>query len=201
VRVLTAKWGNADRISPEGVVTGALEEPTAAVSDKPIFIYVVDESDEDMTTKIEKLILDNNKILVGMRVFKCVKMTPDDVANDPLLEVKHTPCLILVSRNYEKTQVFSGSKLKTSKVYDGLKKFARKAYKTNFDKSVKATLKLLNEFDKINNAKKALEAKKAKDDVSKTELAKIEKELAELAKRQKAADKELAGHSVFELRV
>ena len=66
MRVLTAKWGSADRISP-AVVTGESAESTPAVSDKPIFIYVVDEADEDATTKIEKLILEAEAFVQGDR--------------------------------------------------------------------------------------------------------------------------------------
>ena len=84
MRVLTAKWGSATRVSPEtsGVVTGDNEGEEGAtaseprLADKPMFIYVTDGSGTDGFDKIEKVVLDDNKVLVGMKAFKCVKMAP-----------------------------------------------------------------------------------------------------------------------------
>jgi dGTP triphosphohydrolase len=195
VRVLTAKWDTASRISPAdgGVVTGESTgdeaEAPKVLADKPLFIYVTDGAGEEGFDKIEKVILDDNKILVGMKAFKCVKMTTEDVANDPLLsgKSKDDRYFLFVSRDYEDVKAVDGSKLKTNAVYSMMKRFAQREYKTKFEKTVKATLKLLVEYDKINNAKKVIEAKKQRegDDLSKGEAAKIEKELAELEERQK----------------
>lgn len=205
MRVLTAKWGSATRVSPTdgATVTGeksdskdeASEKPMA---EKPMFIYVTDGSEDGAFDKIEKVILDDNKVLVGMRAFKCVKMSPSDVQDDPLLSghAKESRFFLFVSRDYSKVKVIEGKKMKTKAVYTMMKKFASKEYKTNFDKSVRATLKLLLEYDKINNAKKVLTAKKQREgaDISKGEAKKIDKELAELEERQKeteAKEKEL----------
>lgn len=182
-----------ERVSPqEAVVTGSEEgktDPTPA--DKPFFIYVTDGSDEGPADKIEKVILDDNKVLVGMHFFTCVKMTPEQVANDPLLSGKSDDprYFLFVSRDYEDVKVVDGNKMKTSQVVKMMKKFAKKAYKTNFDRTVKAVLKLLNEYDKVNNSRKVLEAKKAKDP-SERELKEIEKELADLAEEQKTLEEQ-----------
>jgi hypothetical protein len=195
VRVLTAKWGTASRVSPSdtGVVTGEStgDEPEAEkpLAEKPLFIYVTDGASDGGFDKIEKVILDDNKVLVGMKAFKCVKMTTEDVENDPLLsgKSKDERYFLFVSRDYEDVKAIDGNKMKTKTVYSTMKKFAQREYKTKFEKTVKATLKLLLEYDKINNAKKVLEAKKQRegDDLSKGEARKIEKELEELAERQK----------------
>ena len=164
MRVLTAKWTTANRVSPSGVVTGESdgEDAEKPMADKPMFIYVTDGSaGEDGFDKIEKVILDDNKILIGTHVFRCIKMTPEDVENDPLLSGKSDDerYFIFVSRDYEDVEVLDGSKLKKKKVYSTMKKFAKKAYKTNFEKNVKAVLKLTNEFDKINGAMRTLKQK------------------------------------------
>ena len=63
-------------------------------------------------------------------------------------------------------------------------------------------LKLLLEYDKINNAKKVLEQKKARegDKLSKGEAKKIEKELEALAERQKKAEEKEKKLLTFELK-
>ena len=183
-----------ERISPaEAVVTGSeegeeAEKPTA---EKPFFIYVTDGATEGPSDKIDGVVLDDNKVLVGMHFFKCVKMTPEQVENDPLLSghSKDVRYFLFVSHDYEKVAVIDGKKMKASQVVKTMKKFAKKAYKTNFDKTVKSVLKLLVEYDKVNNARKQLEAKKGRDP-SERELKEIEKELAELAEEQKGLEEQ-----------
>jgi len=206
VRVLTAKWDTANRVSPIGTITGESEtaaEPARA--EKPLFIYVTDGADTEDFDKVEKVILDDNKVILGLKVFKTIKMTPEAVAGDPFIADagKTIPRFILVSCDYSKIEVIEDNKMKTKKVYDAMKKFARREYKTNFDKNIKAMLKLLLEFDKINNAKKTLLAKKERegDNISKAEAKKIAEELAELEERQKEADAEFVKLMTFEVRV
>jgi len=157
-----------------------------------MFIYVTDGGEGGDFDKVNKVILDNNDILVAMWAFRCVKMSESDVEDDPLLadEGKEVPRFIFVSRDYSKITVLEGSKLKTKKVYDAMIKFASKEYKVNMKKTVKATKKLLNEFDKINGALKTLTAKEARlgDDISKSDAKKIAKEKDELEERKKEAD-------------
>ncbi len=164
------------------------------MADKPLFIFVTDGSEEGGFDKIKEVVLDDNKVLVGMRAFKCVKMTPSDVNDDPLLSGhkrgKDTRYFLFVSRDYKKVTALTGSKIKAKKVYTTMKRFAAKAYKTKFDKNVKATLKLLIEFDKINNGLKVLADKETRlgADISKSEARKIAAEKDALQKRQKEAD-------------
>ena len=172
--------------------------------DKPMFIYVTDGGSEGPHDKIDNVVLDDNKVLVGMKAFKCVKMSPSDVNDDPALSgrSKDDRYFLFVSRDLGKITVIDGSKMKAKNVYNAMKKHASKEYKTKFDKNVKATLKLLLEFDKINNATKVLKEKKARlgSDISKGESKKIEKELAELEERQKEADAKRDELFTFELK-
>ena len=198
------------RVSPEnsGVVTGEGskkdEKSESELLDKPLFIYVTDGGTEGAYDKIEKVVLDDNKVLIGMKAFKCVKMSPSDVNDDPLLsgQSKDDRYFLFVSRDMSKVSVVDGSKMKAKNVYNTMKKHASKEYKTKFDKNVKAVLKLCLEFDKINNAKKVLEQKKQRlgSDISKGEAKKIEKELAELEEAQKKADTKRDELLSFELK-
>lgn len=212
MRVLTAKWGSTTRVSPKSdVVTGegteAGESADVELLDKPMFIYVTDGSEEGSFDKIEKVVLDDNKVLVGMKAFKCVKMSPSDVNDDPLLSGKNkskdSRYFLFVSRDYKKVTALTGAKIKAKSVYKTMCKFAKKDYKTNLDKNVKATLKLLIEFDKINNGLKVLadKEKRVGADISKGEAKKMAKEKAELEKRQKDADALRDKLLTFELKV
>ena len=165
------------------------EKPMA---DKPMFIYVTDGAETSEFDKVDKVILDDNKVLVGMWAFRCVKMSPSDVQDDPLLadEGDETPRFIFVSRDYSKISVLEGSKLKTKKVFDTMSKFAKHDWKVNLKKVYKDTMKVLNEFDKINSALKTLKQKEAREgsDMSKADAKKLAKEKEELEKRQKKAE-------------
>ena len=180
------------------------DKSEAQLLDKPMFIYVTDGGTEGAHDKIDNVVLDDNKVLVGMKAFKCVKMSPSDVNDDPALSgrSKDDRYFLFVSRDLSKVTVVDGSKMKAKNVYNAMKKHASKEYKTKFDKNVKATLKLLLEFDKINNATKVLKEKKARlgSDISKGESKKIEKELAELEERQKEADAKRDELFTFELK-
>jgi hypothetical protein len=212
--VLNKAWGSLERVSPREaeVVTGAeasAETEKAAekpVASQPFFIYVTDETGAGSsdTEKIDKVILYNNDVCIGMWAFTCVKMTPAQVAADPLIADagKATPRLLFVSHDYADVEVLEDSKLSASKVYDAMKKFAKKAYKTNFDKNVQAMGKILIEWDKINNQRKVLEEKEKREgaDMSPADRKKIAKEREEIEKAQKEADEKKESLLRFELR-
>ena len=99
-------------------------------------------------------------------------------------------------------KVIEGKNLSSKKLYTAMKASANRAYKTKLDKNVKSLLKLLNEFNKINNAKKNLDQKEQRlgDEITKAETKKIAKEREELAEEQKAADELRAELYKFELK-
>ena len=171
---------------------------------QPLFVYVTDGGSEGAFDKIDKVVLDDNKVLIGMHAFKCVKMSPSDVNDDPLLSgrSKDTRYFLFVSRDMEKVSVVDGGKMKASTVYTTMKKHASIDYSTNFDRNVKAVGKLLLDFDKINNAMKVLKDKqdRAGADASKADVKKFEKEMAELEEAQKEADAQREELLKFELK-
>lgn len=205
---MAGNWKSANRISPtSGVVTvaeDAAESDEMPMADKPMFIYVTDGGETSDFDKVDKVILDDNKVLVGMWAFRCVKMSPSDVKDDPLLadQGEETPRFIFVSRDYAKVTVLEGSKLKTKKVFDTMSKFAKRDFKVNLKQCYKDTMKLLNEFDKINGAMKTLTQKEARlgSDISKAEAKKIAKEKTELEERKKEADEQKEKLLTFKLK-
>ncbi len=193
--VLNKPWSTADRISPDtAVVTGEGEEgaeaPEPKIADQATLIYVTDGAETIGFDKIEKVVLMDDSVCVGMHAFKCVKMTPDAIAGDPLLadEGKEVPRFILVSRDCKKVDVIEGSKLSAKGLFKAMEKHAKYAYKTKFKKNIKDAIKVLGEFDKIANERKMLQMKEERNDKpSKADEKKMAKEKEELAQREKEA--------------
>lgn len=175
------------------------------MADKPMFIYVREEGEGDGGfDRIDKVVLDDNKVLVGMWAFRCVKMSPSDIQDDPLLadQGKELPRFIFVSRDYSDIKVIEGSKIKAKTIFDAMSKLAKSEYGVNLKNCYKDTMKVLNEFDKINTAMKTLQEKKTRlgSDISKSDEKKMAKEIAELEERQKKADEAKAKLLTFKVK-
>lgn len=192
-------WGTADRASAisSKVVTGEETEDAEnaeapKVSDQPLLIYVTDGTEDEDFTKIENIVLQDFKVAAARNAFRCLKMTPENVENDPALagNGKAATRLLVVDRDWKKVKVIEGKNLSSKKLYNAMKAAANRAYKTKLDKNVKGLLKLLNEFNKINNARKNLDEKEKRlgAEITKAEKKKLAKEREELAEAQKEAD-------------
>lgn len=210
---LNKSWGTLARVSPAesaAVVTGEGEEAKASepaervAASQPFLVYVTDGQESSEVEKIEKVILFDNKVCLGMWAFNCVKMTPEQVEADPLLAKagKDVPRFIFVSHDYDDVDALEGGNLSSSKVYDAMKKYAKKSYKTNFDKNVRSMLKILVEWDKINNQRKVLDEKEKREgsDMNAADKKKLAKEREELEEAQKDADQERDELLKFELK-
>ncbi len=191
-------WGSANRASPAAsVVTGDEAADTEKseelkIADQPMLIYVTDGTENEDFEKIENIVLQDFKVAAARNAFRCIKMTPDAVEDDPVLagNGKAEARLLVVDRDWKKIKVIEGKNLSSKKLYKAMTASANRAYKTKLDKNVKALLKLINEFNKINNARKNLDQKEKRlgDEISKSETKKLAKERAELAEAQKEAD-------------
>lgn len=190
--VLNIQWTSADRVAPAGAaVTGTSAEEAAEAekprADKPMLVYVPHPGDEEPNEKIEKVTLDQDKIRVGCKYFRCIKMTAEAAAEDRLIAETgdEFPRMVLITPDYEVVKVLEG-KISASKLYAAMKKTARKSYEGNFDKSVKSVIKLLGEFDKIANERDVLKNKEERG-VNAAQAKKIAKEREELDEREKEA--------------
>jgi hypothetical protein len=188
--VLSIKWAPSTSFSVPATVTpreGDEEATEPELAPKPMLIWVQHPEDEEANQKIASVVLDPDKIRVGCSYFTCVKMTAEEASENRLLADvgKKYPRMIFLSRAYEVEKVVEG-KISSSKLYSAMKKVAGGAYKGNFDKNVKAVIKLLGEFDKIANERKIIEEKEAKGPKP-AEAKKLAKELEELEEREKEA--------------
>ena len=205
---LNISWETVQTISTEkkAVVTGesayeATEEARASPlrwTDKPIIIYVCDEAAGcEGFDKLEDVTLKDEKVALGMKAFRRVKMHPDDVEKDTVLqgEGREVPRMIVVEPESLKLTVLEGSKLKASKLFSTMKSVAGKVFKEKLDKLVDEHLKILTEQDQIVNAQKVINDKLGRlrgENGKDRDIAELEEEgkelneqMADLAKKQK----------------
>jgi hypothetical protein len=211
--VLTTNWTPRARVSPEkeSVVTegdgatggDASAESTPSSSGqsagssahaaKPLVIYVTSGETGEGFDKIEKVVLVDDKIAVGLKFFETVKMTPEEAAKDPALaeKGKESPRFLFVSADYKVLEVIEGSKVSVGGFYKALSALAKKTLVGDFDGNVKDIKAIMTEWDKIEKQKAVLEEKKTREDKpTPADLKKMEKEEKELAERKAKADKE-----------
>lgn len=195
---MSIKWHTVDRISKGGtVVTGekseeASTELTLKWGEQPVLIYVCDEAAGcEGFDKIEEVVLKDEKVALGMKAFKTVKMHPDDAKLDPVLKDKGktVPRMMLVDPTKMKVTVIEAKKVKASSLYSAMKKIAGKTYKEKLDTVVKAHLKLLTKQDQLANAEKVLNEKVTR--LGTEEGKKAERELAEVKKEHTEVKDEL----------
>jgi hypothetical protein len=208
---LEIRWESVQRISPKDavVVTGS-DEPKAAAKDaepakptlpkasKPIAIYVSDLVDSDDQKKLETVTFKAEKVALGFKAFRTVRMDSTQAAADPLLadKGKESPRILLVNPQDGKVTVLEKSKLSASAVYTALEDVAGKFYVEKLDKTVKSHLDLLCEQDQLANKEKKLngdserasdkdgaKAKKDQEEIKK-ELEAVRKEMSDVSKKQ-----------------
>lgn len=194
--VLRITWTSADKVSvATGEITpGEGDEDAAEVkaprADKPMLVWIQHPSDDEANEKVAKITLDPDKLRVGCSFFTCIKMTAEAASADRLLADtgKKYPRMVLITPDYDVVKVIEG-KISSSKLYAAMKRTASKSYKCNFDKNVKGVIKLLGEFDKIENERDALTKKEDKG-VKPAEAKKIAKAREELDDREKEANEQ-----------
>jgi hypothetical protein len=190
----------------EAKETSTDEPATSALlwTDRPILVYVCDDSIGcEAVDKVDGLILKDEKVALGTKAFRTVRMHPDHAAKDPLLAGagSEMPRMLLVDpgagrEGDEKVTVLEKGKLKTSALYDAMEKVANGFWNEKLDKVVKAHLDVLKDQDQLANAEKVLSEKKARlaeeEKPSKKDQEKLEEELKELQAERKALDERRA---------
>lgn len=191
------KWKSVDTIVAKktAVVTGDEDaetevdsgEPTLRWTDKPILVYVCDDTSTCADSeKFETIVLADEKVALGVRAFHCVKMTPDQIDADAILadNGKGTPRVLLVEPTKMKIKVLEAKSLKASKLFKGMKSVAGKFFKEKLDTVVKSHLKLLTEQDQLANAQKTLAEKESRVAEDKKKVEEVRKEIKEITEKQ-----------------
>ena len=159
---------------------------------KPILVFIESADDTGANDKVANIVFDNNKVILGSRFFKCVRMSAADAENDALLRDsgKKLPRIVMITPDYEIGKVVQG-KVKAGDVYKAMKAVAKKSYKGNFERNVKALLKLPADYDSLNAELKVLKAKKEKG-LKPNEVKKVNKKIADLEDQQKKLEERQA---------
>jgi hypothetical protein len=180
------------------VVTGGSEAadatpaPKALDAAKPICIYVSDGSQSDEEKKLQDVTFKAEKVALGMKAFRTVRMTPEQVAADPLLagQGKEATRILVVNPLDRKVSVLEKNKLSAGAVFSALEAVANKFYVQKLDKTVGSHLDFLCEQDQLANKEKKLnddltrEGEKKDDAKAKKEIAEIRTELEKVRKTQ-----------------
>ena len=160
--MLNKSWGSLDQVPSTKAADG---DAKAKLLAKPLLIYVTDGTVDSPFDKIEKVVLIDEKVSIGMWAFQAVKMAPDKVRKDTLLAKSWTEeqkrGFIFVSRDKQTIDVIDMKRMSTKTVYEAMTKFADEAYKGSFETTVKDVLTVLTEYDKINNKRRRLANKEA----------------------------------------
>jgi hypothetical protein len=174
-----------DAPKPEEVV-----ESTVETSNKPFFVLIADAGGNEESDKIDSVILKDERIALGARAFRAVRMTPEDASNDPLLAKhgKESPRFVFVSADFKNAVALEKSRVSISAVWDQMKTQATKFYGKNLDATVKEMRGILLDYDKIDGERTILKAKEEKLKEKKgaeADLKEVEAKLADLEERQK----------------
>jgi len=190
------------------VVTGDKAKETEASSEltlkwgtQPVLVYVCDEAAGcEGFDKLEEIVLKDERVALGMKAFRTVKMHPDLAEVEPVLKGKGKalPRMLLVDPTTLKVTVVEKGKLKASGLYSAMKKITSRVYKEKLDKVVKRHIKLLTAQDQLANQQKVLTSKqtrlegetgkKAEKDLAElqTEMSKVMADLQGIRKQQQA---------------
>lgn len=159
--------------------------------DKPLVIFVCDEAAGcEGFDKLEEVVFKNEKVALGMKAFRTVKMNPSAAEKEPLLADagSEIPRLVVFDNLKNKAVVVEKGKLTASGLYNAMKKVADAVYEQKLDGIVKDHLKLLTERDQLANEEKVLAEKETR---LSEEADKNKKDLAELKEERTAVQKQL----------
>jgi hypothetical protein len=197
---LNIKWDSRSEVAPSAASTGtavANVEAQKRVADKPMLIYITsDDNTGAYTRKLEDVCFPDERVAIGSKFFKCIKITTGNALQDRLLTKhgKSSPRLLLVTRDYKVLSVLEGKKISSGKLVKAMSNLARKEYKTSFDSMVSGYAKLLNELDRLEGEKALLADKVKRADGNKAKLAKIARSQTKYEKNVKkweASEKKL----------
>lgn len=167
---LAINWRSVTSVAPQSVTTGDSEEVSAEkqkamIADKPMMVYVMsDDQTDSATKKIESLALAREQVGVGSKFFDTIKMTAGDAAQDRLIKEagRSVPRFVFLSRDYKVVNVLEGNELSGGGIVKAMESVVRQVYVNSFNDMVREYTSLLNELDRLESRKAAIEGQKAR---------------------------------------
>jgi hypothetical protein len=186
---LNINWQSMSSVGPAAVTTGesaeaAPAEQQAATADKPFMVYVMADDPTDSETRLlESVAFAKEQVGVGSKFFNAVKMTSGDAAQDRIIKEagKSTPRIVFLDRRYKVLNVLEGNELSGGGIVKAMQQAVSKEYTTKFDALVKEYISLLNDLDRLESKREAIEDQKRRvaEKPNKSKEAKIERDEAE----------------------
>ena len=192
---LNIRWEGKSSVAPQAASTGdaqsADESAGKRYAERPMLVYVTSDDATDSTArKLEDVAFADERIGIGSKFFKCVKITAGNALQDRLLKEhgKATPRLLFIKRDYTVVATLENKKLKPGTIVKAMSKLARAEYKDNFSSMVSSYGKLLNELDRLDGvrAQNAESARKLQEKPSASKQKKLEKDIAKYEKSMEA---------------
>jgi len=202
---LNIRWQSTNSVAPQAASTGDAQSADADAgkryAERPMLVYVTsDDATDSVTRKLEDVAFADERIGIGSKFFRCVKITAGNALQDRLLKDNGdaTPRLLFVKRDYTVVATLEKKKLKPGTIVKTMARLARTEYKDSFSSMVSKYGKLLNELDRLDGvrAQNAETARKLKEKPNASKAKKLEKDIAEYEKKmedwKKAEEKLLA---------
>lgn len=187
---LSINWRTSSSVAPQAVTTGesaeaSAEKARAMIADKPMLVYVMsDDPTDGDTRKLESVGFAKEQVGIGAKFFDTIKVTAGDAAQDRVLKDagRSVPRLVFLSRRYQVVTVLEGSELSGGSIVKAMQSVARQEYVNDFDTMVREYIGLLNDLDRLESRRTAIEDQKARaaEKPNKSREKKIAKDEAEL---------------------
>jgi hypothetical protein len=187
---LSINWQTCSALAPSAVTTGEsaeaapAEQARAMVSDKPMMVYVMsDDPTDGDTRKLDSVAFAKEQVGVGSKFFNPIKMTTGDAAQDRIIKEagRAVPRIVFLKRDYTVATVLQGNELSGGGIVKAMQQVVAKEYVSNFDAMVKQYISLLNDLDRLESKKAAIEDQKRRvaEKANKSKEVKIARDEAE----------------------
>jgi hypothetical protein len=167
---VTIDWELVEEVAPDATTTGERAPPEgqpAARAEKPMMVFIRprDTGDKQLA-KIEKVALVSEQVAIGAKFFLCLSISERDANEDPILDTTPdvTPRFVFLRRSYSVHSVLKGKEISASRLLKAMRALVRLEYETDFDKTIRAYVKLLNEKDRLLARQQALAKQRDKLD-------------------------------------
>jgi hypothetical protein len=187
---LSINWQTRSELSPSAPTTGesseeaTVERQQSATSDKPLMVYVMSDDPTDSATRmLDSVAFAKEQVGVGSKFFNAIKMTTGDAAQDRIIKEagRQVPRIVFLDRRYKVINVLEGNELSGGGIVKAMQQVVSKEYVNNFDAMVKSYISLLNDLDRLESKKEAIEDQKRRlaEKPNKSKEAKIARDEAE----------------------
>ncbi|MHC4224528.1 MAG: hypothetical protein ACYSX0_17655 [Planctomycetota bacterium] len=165
---VTIDWELVEEVAPDPAETGKPAPPEGQVpprAERPMMVFVRPRDAKDKrVVKIEKVVLVSEQVAIGAKFFLSLSISERDANEDPILDATPdvTPRLVFLKRDYSVHSVLKGKEVSASRLLKAMRALVRLEYVTDFDKTIQAYVKLLNEKDRLLARREALAGQRDK---------------------------------------